>query len=439
MKKVALISITLLLFAIPYIVSAKEKTPWYTLSLGARGGYIMPLGENSNTLNSGINVSIFLNFNPKLINNFILQPEFFYSGFRLKTNIDVLSSFYALGLNASYNIPILKWFEGNATVGGGYYYNRVVEDNVEIGSASNPYIKGILGFDFNITSHFTLNASASYINYLASDEPTPAFAIIAAGNYRFGKSPEERGYDRSIEINKITINPLFSALYKYYRETPSGTIKISNISKQEVKNIKMSVHVKDYMDYPTPSKVVDLLGPGETVDIDLHMLFNMKVLSVTEDTPFTANVSVNYLVAEWDYTKEESVTFKLYNRNAMTWSDDKKLASFITPKDTPGKVFARSVIQQYQNEKINVLNQNLQSAIEIFDALGTYGLAYVSDPKTPFTKFSESKDAIDYIQYPRETLRFRTGDCDDMVALYCSLLENIGISTALVTYQVISL
>ncbi|MBN2325107.1 MAG: tetratricopeptide repeat protein, partial [Spirochaetes bacterium] len=108
-------------------------------------------------------------------------------------------------------------------------------------------------------------------------------------------------------------------------------------------------------------------------------------------------------------------------------------ASFITPKDTPGKVFARSVIQQYQDEKINVLNQNLQTAMEIFDTLGAYGLAYVPDPKTPFTKFSEQKDAVDYIQYPRETLRFKTGDCDDMVALYSSLLENVGISTALVT------
>jgi len=49
------------------------------------------------------------------------------------------------------------------------------------------------------------------------------------------------------------------------------------------------------------------------------------------------------------------------------------------------------------------------------------------------SQFSEQKNAIDYIQYPRETLRFKTGDCDDMVALYCSLLENIGISTALIT------
>ncbi len=433
MRKLILISIVLLLFLIPFTLSAQEKNPWYTLSLGARGGYIMPIGPQSESLSGGINASIFLNFNPKLINNFMLQPEFTFSGFQGKVNTNIFSSFFSLGLNATYNLPILKWLEASATVGGGYYLNSVVENNVEIGSASNPYIKAIAGLDFVIDPHFNLNASVSYLNYLAADDPMSALAIIAAGNYRFGKSPEELKYDWSIEINEVKINPLFSALYKYYEETPAGTIRLSNVSKKEVKNIKASVQVKEYMDYPTPSKVVDVLAPGESVDIDLHILFNMKVLSITEDTPLTANVSVNYMVAERDYAKEESVTFKLYNRNAMTWSDDQKLASFITPKDTPGKVFARSIIQQYQDEKINVLNQQLQAAIEIFDALGTYGLAYVPDPKTPFKKFAETKDAVDYIQYPRETLRFRTGDCDDMVALYSSLLENIGIPTALVT------
>jgi len=33
---------------------------------------------------------------------------------------------------------------------------------------------------------------------------------------------------------------------------------------------------------------------------------------------------------------------------------------------------------------------------------------------------------------PRETLRLRTGDCDDLAVLYAALLENVGIDTALV-------
>lgn len=434
MKKAAFIFLAFFIVAIPASIFAQDEVdPWYTLSLGAKAGYIMPLGTQAESLTGGVNASIFMNYNPRFFNIFLIQPEFIFSSFTGKTNKDISSNFFSLGVNASYSIPVMKWLEINATAGGGYYYNTVMNKNIMEGSASNPYVRGTLSTNFIISSHFDMSVGASYLNYLAATDAMSTLTILAAGNYRFGKSPEEQGYDWSLEMQEITINPLFSALYKFYETEPAGKLKISNVSKKDIKNIKATVSVKDYMDYPTPSKPVDVLKPGESTEIDLHMLFNMKVLSVTEDTPITANVGVNYLVAEQDYTKEESFTFKLYNRNAMTWSDDRKLASFITPKDTPGKVFARSVIQQYQDEKINVLNQNLQSAIELFDALGAYGLAYVPDPKTPFTKFSEQKDAVDYIQYPRETLRFKTGDCDNMVALYSSLLENVGISTALVT------
>jgi hypothetical protein len=435
MKKCIYVTVIVLVISLPFIGLAKEAYPPYTLSLGTRGGYMKPIGNKADVLNGGLNLAVFMNYNPKLINNLLLQPEISYSRFSLKTRPTAASSYWGIGVNLSYNIPIVKFLEINTLVGGGYYYNRVVDNsaNEVLGTASNPYVKAGAGLDFNINYNFNMNTGVAYQNYLEADSSTPVFAITLAGNYRFGKSPEERGYDRSIELEDVTINPLFSALYKYYETTPAGTIKVTNISKKEVKKIKASVMVKDYMDYPTVSEVVDVLKPGDSIEIDLHLLFSNKVLSVTEDTPLSANVSVNYIVAERDFTKEEAVTFKLYNRNAMTWDDDKKLASFITPKDTPVKVFARSVVQQYQNDRVNILNQNLQSALEIFNALGAYGLTYVPDPKTPFVQFAGDASAVDYIQYPRETLRFKTGDCDDMTALYCSLLENVGISTATVT------
>ena len=420
---------------LPLMLQAKEVSPPYTLTLGGRGGYIIPIGNKKDILNGGINASIFLNYNPKLINNFLIQPEFSYSGFRLTANRDVLSSYFALGVNASYNIPILNFLEINTLAGGGYYMNRLVENNTEIGKSYNPYIKASIGLDINIIYNFNMNIAANYINYLAAtDNSTQTLSFTGTINYRFGKNPAELNYDRSIEIKEIKIEPLFSALYKYYETTPAGLIIITNISKKkEVKNIKASVMVKDFMDYPTASKIIESLKPGESTTIDLYMLFNNKVLSVTEDTPLSANVKVEYVVSDREFSKEDNVTFQLYNRNAMTWSDNRKLASFITPKDPPVKIFARTILQQYKSKRINVLNQNLQTAVEIFDALGAYGLTYVVDPKTPFSKLSSQKEAVDYVQYPRETLRFKTGDCDDLTALYCSLLENVGISTALIT------
>jgi hypothetical protein len=99
------------------------------------------------------------------------------------------------------------------------------------------------------------------------------------------------------------------------------------------------------------------------------------------------------------------------------------------------------------------LNQNLLKALLIFNEL--YGISYTKDPNLPF-----ESGKIDEIKFPAEMLRDLTqytqsnsnsnsnstptqstqstvlptplGDCDDTTALFCSLLESIGIRTALI-------
>jgi len=52
-------------------------------------------------------------------------------------------------------------------------------------------------------------------------------------------------------------------------------------------------------------------------------------------------------------------------------------------------------------------------------------LTYTSDPRA----------TSEYVQYPKQTLELKGGDCDDLSVCYSSLLESIGIETALVDYQ----
>ena len=41
--------------------------------------------------------------------------------------------------------------------------------------------------------------------------------------------------------------------------------------------------------------------------------------------------------------------------------------------------------------------------------------------------------AVDFLQFPYQTLVYHGGDCDDLTILNCSLLEAIGIDTAFIT------
>ena len=64
-----------------------------------------------------------------------------------------------------------------------------------------------------------------------------------------------------------------------------------------------------------------------------------------------------------------------------------------------------------------------------YDALGTHGLVYNIDLETPFLDIADDKSAFDTVKYPGDMLRDKIGDCDDLTALYGSLLANLGIET----------
>ena len=68
----------------------------------------------------------------------------------------------------------------------------------------------------------------------------------------------------------------------------------------------------------------------------------------------------------------------------------------------------------------------------LFEAVKKHGVRYVADPNNPYSRVHQEQSAVDNIQYPAEVLQRKSGDCDDLTALYCSLLENVGIPTALV-------
>ncbi|MCK4514684.1 MAG: hypothetical protein KAU31_05460, partial [Spirochaetaceae bacterium] len=77
------------------------------------------------------------------------------------------------------------------------------------------------------------------------------------------------------------------------------------------------------------------------------------------------------------------------------------------------------------------IDKHLQHAVMMHAALAGAGLAYGPDPATPYAQMSEDPFALDYVQFPLQTLTARTGDCDDLSVAYATLLEAAGQSAAL--------
>jgi len=233
-------------------------------------------------------------------------------------------------------------------------------------------------------------------------------------------------------IGEVSIQDIFPGMYKYYTKNPVASVEVRNNSNVPIKKVKVSMLVNKYMDFPSESEEISSLNPGRSIKVELPAEFNNSILKIVEDTPMQAQIKVDYYAEGKRLQLVKTKSFKLYNRYSMTWDDFDKLAAFVTPKDTPIRTFARGIVQKYSTSKIINFPAALSQAILVFNAVGALNLTYVLDPQSPFRQREDSLEMVDQIQYPRDTLRFKTGDCDDCAALYCALLQNIGLNTAFV-------
>ena len=101
------------------------------------------------------------------------------------------------------------------------------------------------------------------------------------------------------------------------------------------------------------------------------------------------------------------------------------------------RYFIRKALDYSMSFSKNILSQNKNT----FDTLG-YSVSQFYKAKLIFNNFvngivytADPSASTEYVQFPNETIKLKGGDCDDLSVCYSSLLESIGIETALVDYK----
>jgi tetratricopeptide (TPR) repeat protein len=234
-------------------------------------------------------------------------------------------------------------------------------------------------------------------------------------------------------IKDLSLGPIFPVFFKYYDNNQFGKVKIRNNGKVPLENVKVKTFIKDYMDNPKVCAQIEFLKGGTEQEIPLYALFNEKVLDITEATKVQLNIIVESTVAGENYGNQSVDTVRIYDRNAMTWEDDRRAAAFVTFKDPNILRFAKNVKAMVADKAPKAISDNFLTAMVYHLALVRFGIKYAVDPKTPFTEFFKKKVDVDYLQFPSQTLDYGSGDCDDLSILYASLLESVGIEAAFIT------
>jgi tetratricopeptide (TPR) repeat protein len=310
------------------------------------------------------------------------------------------------------------------TAGLGFSFLLSPSLNLSLGVSYDTYLGLVNGISLALGTSYYFTGRESRLRKIGQELPARPEFLQAA------KTPNP---GEGIRINDIAIQPVFPVLHKYYDDHPIGTAVLYNQEDVAITDIAMSIFIKQYMDTPKECQSPKELGAGETAKVELFGLFTDKVLDITEGTKTAAEITLEYRVKDEWYRETKLETVRLYDRNAMSWDDDRKAAAFVTAKDPAVLSFAKNVVGALRGNGIWAFNANLQQAMGIHEALTLYKMQYVIDPTTPFAEFSQQKMSVDFLQFPRQTLEYRAGDCDDLSILYTALLESVGIQTAFIT------
>lgn len=237
------------------------------------------------------------------------------------------------------------------------------------------------------------------------------------------KSPLARLPVAEVKIESLKVESLFPAKLGHYQDSPVGMIALAHGDAKGAPavDVNVSIYVPRFMQMKS-EVAVGTLEAGERREVPLKVtLDNATLFATEENTPTQAEVVVEYTVAGGKMQSRRVVPLVVYGRRAIDWSESTPIAAFVTPQEDAVRTFARAAV--VPNEA--ALPEPVTQAIAMFQAMSQAQLKYVKDPVLP-----ARSGALDTVQFARETLQTKTGDCDDLSVLYATMLESVGVETA---------
>jgi tetratricopeptide (TPR) repeat protein len=260
------------------------------------------------------------------------------------------------------------------------------------------------------------------------------FSIGVTGSYRLGEDPDSpKATIRSISFGELTFPPLYAAMQSYYAKNSFAKVTIKNVERFPLTDLQVSFFQAGYMDTPTKLASIPALEPGKSVVVDVIASFNAEVFNTNGDTPLNGQIDVEYTSRTRAAKQSLPVAYTLYDRTSISWDDDRKEAAFITKADTALRNYATFIRQAVKDRTLPGYSEPVQTAMAVYYALKELGIIYQLALTSSFAQAQANPLTVDHVHLPRETLARRAGDCSDLTALYCAILESVGIPTGFIT------
>ncbi len=352
-----------------------------------------------------------------------LGLDLVFLGMRNDTAVTVASGGAGLGA-FMYPVPRLRL---GLSAGAGAYMGSYENDDGNF-MTGNLFWRAGAEAGYRLRPSMTLSAGASYLDYRRRADSFwqgLSFTLVLD----LATSSSAVGY---VSVSDSSSVPVFPTLAGSYATAPFGQVTIRNAESAEVRDVELWFQSEGYTSAPVLCATIPWLGKGKTAVAPLLASFGDAVLGITDSLKVRGELTIRYrLLGEPRVTANE-LTVSFNHRNAITWQDPRILASFASPNDPAVLDMSKFVAGVVRSRTRAELDSNLQYALGLFEGLRLAGITWVADPQTPYARMRADPAAVDYVQYPHQTLAYRSGDSDDLAVLYAAALESVGVPAALI-------
>lgn len=319
-------------------------------------------------------------------------------------------------LSPRYNSPYQPYLSFGA---GTYWISRSLISGSVI-SESDAQMGLFFGGGLNVIlkNWFALNTDIKYhlVNLGSAQDDLSGLQLGIGFSFMWGKKREIF----RIRETKLIVRDIYPAYYQFYNTYPIALVTIENTAGYPIE-VNLRCRVTPYSSRAKESGFIKI-DKGEVRDLPATAIFAPEITEVSSTEPAVLDIEVEGRAGS-THIQEISSQITVHTRNSWNGEMD-KLSFFVTPDNAQIIQFGRNLVESL-SYSLNPNRANLVYAKIIFDELSKRGIHYLSDPNIPFYQ-------DDRVQYANETLKLGSGDCDDLVVLYASLLESLGINTAFV-------
>jgi len=284
----------------------------------------------------------------------------------------------------------------------------------------NMYWRGGGEIGFRFTPGFTLAANVGYRQFLSDN------GVFSSGIYT-GLTAQitfQTGNNSNRESVGITFDqdaPVYPAFMQLYKNIEIGVLVIRNSENAEIRDVRVSFRASPYTASEFPCGTVSFIARGGKAHLPLLADFSPEILRFTDKGRILGEVVIRYRFLGKEREVKRSCILSSHNRNTIDENDTAALVSFISPTNPETTDYGKYIAGLARNDRRAGHNQNFQYAIWLFEGLKASGV-----------KLGNTFTAANEIQFPAETLMFRSGSARDLALLFAACLESVGIQSAFV-------